>query len=383
MVSDEATAIMLRAKILRAVEMGDVVTVDARNAPKVATVDEVLAGWVRSLKAQGLERSSVVQYAARGNWALDGFREMLRLDADYAVPGSLLTRDNVVALNLHFRSKGRGENYIRLALHALIRAWTYACDDAAVYPGLALAPRDTKSIMPRSTKYGATVAPLMSECDAVIRHIAPTRQAKASLALAILARCTGLRTAQIMAIRPDDIDLGAATLVVTVGKSAREKAERRTVPLAPALMDFLVPLLNSAREERRLYLIHRRSDSLVFIGEQKIGGSGRITLRRAWEACTVAGETRREVWAPANREKTRPDHAFRSAFLGALKRANIEKEVRNALVGHQGDMADRHYAGAETLMDAMRRAVALIPPIDWKGAKAEKPSNVVSIHRSK
>ena len=166
--------------------------------------------------------------------------------------------------------------------------------------------------------------------------------------------------------------MGEATLRVRVGKSKREKAEQRVIPVSRHLValledrgrhsqpgDYLFPAPLSARKRN--------------INE--------TAVRQLWEAATEAGEVRREVWVPPNRRKTRTTHAFRSGLLTELRRAGVPHEVRRLLVGHQPNTTEElHYVGPEALMEAMRAAVDAIPPVDWTGPGAAA-NNVVALHR--
>ena len=41
-----------------------------------------------------------------------------------------------------------------------------------------------------------------------------------------------------------------------------------------------------------------------------------------------------EVWMPINRDKARPDHAFRAAFQSNLHEQGVSDNVNDWLVGH-------------------------------------------------
>jgi len=381
-VRDEATAIELRAKILRSLETGAVVELDApRVTDAVATLDDMFAGFLRAEAARGHALNTLENYAGSVARVLRALRTMKAIADDRPVPGSMLNRTNVVELTLHLRKSGLGRGTIYNTLKVLLAAWAWGCDDPDTYPGIVLAPRSPKSLMPKAPVYAAAPAPTMAECDAVIRVLATFPKASnIALPVAVIARSTGLRLGQVLALRARDVNLGAQTLTITTGKSAREK-EGRTVPLAPALVSFLMPYVARAKDPNDL-LLRRRSDAGVsrrtgakHQGARSRGGPDR-TLRVAWEAATVAGEVRREVWMPPNREQGRPDHAFRAAFQAHLVTAGVRDEVIDMLVGHAGGLRGQHYVDPTSRFDAMRAAVAMIPGVDWR-VEAAADGNVV------
>lgn len=112
---------------------------------------------------------------------------------------------------------------MKATVGTLLQAWTWACD-AAQYPGLASAPRDPTTVLPRPVVYSAGPAPTLAECDAALPQLVGLHNPRVAMLASMVARYTGLRIGQVLRIR-------AATLTVRVGKSAREKAERRTVPV--------------------------------------------------------------------------------------------------------------------------------------------------------
>jgi integrase len=200
----------------------------------------------------------------------------------------------------------------------------------------------------------------MAECDAVIRRIAALEHPTTSLPVAVISRCTGLRGSQVLAICARDIDLGRMRLRVTTGKSRREK-QGRTVPIAPALVDFLVPYVERWKDQPDHTLVAYRSTATNW--RAKVPAP---TLKRAWQAATDAGEVKDpEVWAPSSHEKARPTHAFRAAFQTFLVDRDVRDEVIDALVGYSGGVRRSHYVNESARMAAMQEAVALIPPIDW------------------
>ncbi|MCA9489132.1 MAG: site-specific integrase [Myxococcales bacterium] len=187
--------------------------------------------------------------------------------------------------------------------------------------------------------------------------------------MAVIARWTGLRIGSIYGLRPEDVNLRAATLRIRTGKTA---AARRTIPIATGLRDELVALVNGAKEEGRTCLFRRNSH----VGDAPSHNPA-TTLARAWTLAVEAGEAREEVWKPPTRKIARPDHAFRAAFQDHLVRGGVRDEVIDLLVGHAPRTTRaKHYATESARMEAMREALALLPPIDWR--QVERPENVLT-----
>jgi integrase len=394
-VNDLTTAEVVKADILRALERNEVFDPEpaARVVARTTTVDDVFAGWLVAQRARGLAPSTIEGYAGHIDRALRGLRTAVGLRHTAPVPAAELTRDRVIALVNTLRDEGVSDAVLNKMVGVVVQAWTWAGDDPDEYPGLRPAPRDVKALKPRAPTYSAPPHPTLAECDAVIRRVAAMpRTGNVALPVVVIARWTGLRVAQIMAIRVVDVDLPGRALVVSKGKGRRETAERRRIPITTELRDWLAPYVARAQDEGRDLLFLRRSDAArKRSGEPR---SGKVsnpdrTVRRAWEAATAAGEARREVWDPAvwdpeSRRQSRPDHAFRAALQAALVVVGVRDEVIDALVGHVGGVRARHYVLMEDARaTAMRAAVDLLPPIDWRGpgAAEDEPDNVVQLRR--
>lgn len=360
-VADERTAVDLRARVLRALETGQVYEDEVREVVHQTTLDDVLDGYLRAASARGAAPNTIDSLGGRTTRILRTYRRILGLPEDRAVPGGALTRSSVVELTLRLRGEGLAEGTIYGTIQTLLAAWTWASDDPDGYPGIAPAPRDTSALLPYAPVYSAGPSPTMAECDAVLRIVATRRAPWVALSTGTIARCTGLRVGQVLGIQVRDVDLDAMTLRIRTGKSRREKAENRVIPYAPALHDLLARLvLDADGRPQDAGLIPRRSDAVP--GAR--GGPDR-TLRRAWEEATAQGHVRREVWAPEGRAQARPDHAFRAAFQAHLAREGVRDGLIDLLVGHAGGLRERHYVAPEERMALLREAVSLVPPIDW------------------
>lgn len=359
-VDTQATAIEVQRNVLQCIERGQLYEREAvRVIPRVATVDAVLDGWLASREAKGSSRGGLEVYDGNVARALVALRKVGNVRDGEQVPGELLNREGILALTLQLRADDMANSTVYTTVRTVVSAWRWASDDPVAYPGLVPAPRDPSGLLPGQPLYEAGPAPTMAECDAVIRRLAAMPHTTTSLPAAVISRCTGLRVTQALSIRAQDVNLDRGTLRVTTGKSRREKLGR-TVPVAPVLVDFLVPYVERWRDQSGHTLVSYRSDATSWRPRRPSD-----TLRRVWEAATAAKEVRPEVWAPESHEKARPTHAFRAAFQTFLVDQGVRDEIIDALVGHGGSLRSSHYVNEKARMAAMREAVALIPPIDW------------------
>lgn len=341
-VSTEADAIDVRAKILRALERGEIWEESARELPVVASFDAVCAAWLRHKLAIGREPSTILRYGFAFAAFFRAARRARQLKDNAPLPVNALSASLFTDVLLLSRNTD-GERSAGYATRVALDAWTWAGDDPARWPGIPVAPRDKTAILPSQPPYEAGPAPTIAELDACLSRLnGASRLMKAG----IIMRYTGLRIQQVYELDEEDIDLQQMVIVVRGGKSRREKASIRRVPITEAFVNDIGPYLS-----------------------KQIKGPGASTpserFRRAWEIATEDGKVRREVWAPRNRTNSRPDHAFRAGFQAHLVRAGVRDEVISALVGHAPGIRGRHYVGLDSMADAMRAAVELIPPISW------------------
>jgi integrase len=321
---------------------------------ETTTVGAVFTAWLRDRKRYGVAPSTLARYLATTDRLLKGLRAVRGIADGRPVPASVLTAATVAELTQHLRTGERplAESTIRIELGVLADAWTWASDDPAAWPGLPPAPRDRRRIVPRALVWEAPEAPSLAECDAVLRELATDVRNEVALPAAVIMRSTGLRIGQVLGIRGGDVHVEARTLFVRTGKTAKEKAAPRTVPIPVHLLEHLLPLLEG-----------RSVDELLVESSSRLPSR---TLHRAWKRATDAGLARLEVWAPPNRQIARPDHAFRAAYQAHLVNAGVRDEVIDLLVGHAGGIRASHYASASSRWTAMVDAVALIPPVDWR-----------------
>lgn len=365
-------AVTFHADTLRRIEDGDLpdLAPPVRVEESRASFDEAAAAWLRHKAARGVTASTLDKYAQSIARWFGTVRTSRRIEKEAPVPVDLLTRDLFAEVVLTWREAGLSESTVYSSARIVLDAWTWAADDPRAYPGVPPAPRDKSTILPQAPIYAAALHPTLAEADACIRRL--HRTSYVARGAAIVMRYTGLRISQVLALQLADLDTGARTLTVRTGKSRRERAAHRVIPVPRALLDDLAPYMGGEPDGS---LVRRRSD---LRSAPSRSHHPRGSLTAAWEAATVAGEARREVWAPSTRHVARPDHAFRAALQGHLVEAGIRDEVIDAIVGHAGKSTrSRHYAGPAALFDAMREAVDALPPIDWSSAEDEA-GNVVA-----
>lgn len=164
-VRDEATAVALRAQVLRAVETGRIYEEPeaVRQLERVASLDSVLRGWLRARAARGLAENTIEGYTGSVGRLLKLFRELDGIATDQVVPGTVLARERVIEVTNRLRADGLAEGTLYATVRVLVSAWTWACDDPATYPGLTSAPRDLASLLPRTPVYSAAPPPTMAE----------------------------------------------------------------------------------------------------------------------------------------------------------------------------------------------------------------------------
>lgn len=360
-VSTRAAAIELQARVLRAIETRGFYEAEAREVapapvePPATNLETAAADWLRARAARGIAPSSVRKYAANLNRFFRTVREVRGGRRDRVVSADVLSRSLVADVILALRAQGLSESTIYGTTSTILDMWGWTSDDPEAYPGVPTPPRDASAVRPPPPIYTAPPAPTMAEVDACIRHI--SRRGYVARAAAVVMRFTGLRISQVLGVQCRDVDLAAGTMRIREGKSRREKAGKRVVPLSPHLVDEVRPWLDQRAPDEPL--VRRRRDMRSRAGKQHLPSA---TISDAWEAASRAGEARRDVWAPENRKLARPEHAFRAAFVRHLAAEGVRDPTIDFLVGHHpGGVRARHYAEPE--MPELKEAVACLPPL--------------------
>lgn len=321
-----------------------------------ANLLEGLFAWLDAAEKDKLSASTVYRYRGHIHSLAKAIHEATAIPETEALPVTVLTRPLFDDLKPILGR--RGDTVPSHALSILWTAWGWLVGDPKTWHQIPHRPPDKLGYVPAGPRYGRTEAPTLGECDAMLRHLRKVTVRPAILGLAVLQRYTGLRVGQCKAVHLEDIDMGRGTLVVRKGKSKREQAEMRTIPLSFHLL--AEPLFRAL------------VDGAV--------GSGRIIkadstgcIKAAWEASTVAGEVRRHTWAPPNRKNGRKNNAFRAALQAHMTVERVRPDVIDHLVGHSTNLRATHYGPG--LEDDARSAVDDLPPVDWMGPKL--PAGVV------
>jgi integrase len=216
---------------------------------------------------------------------------------------------------------------------------------------------DAEVLPPTPIMVAPDINPTWSDTDHCLNRIRlPT-----PLRLATIMRYTGLRIGQAAAIHREHLDLEDHTLHVATGKSRREKAAARTVPVSPHLLDDLGPWLATLPEVGPLFPCTDPSMPMPSPRNQT------RYVTEAWKKATADRVVKQAVWLPRNRKQARPDHAFRAAIQSELMEAGVPSHVLDRLVGHtEKSTRLRHYATPS--MDSQRAAVGRIPRVRWTEA---------------
>jgi len=172
--------------------------------------------------------------------------------------------------------------------------------------------------------------------------------------LAIVMRCTGLRSQQAMHLRRGNVDLRALTITIPPslpGSKSRAERRGRVVPLSRVLADELAAWGAWSPD---LWLIDRthRTASGYVAGADKRHPIEPTPMRNAWRATGI----RATAWR-------QPLHCFRKGFVTGLASAGVPDELRKYLVGHSGGVHADTYTVWTLLEDRLREAVAIVPPI--------------------
>ena len=352
-VHSREAAIELQGKVLRALETVGFYREETRPVEAVASFEAAGAAWLRHKAARGCAAATIRRYGG----ALDRFFRSVRarrgLADDVVVRTDMLSRELFADLQIGWRREGLSESTVYGTARIALDVWNWAADDPETYPGLAAPPRDASRVLPRPPAYAAPVPPTLEEADACLRHLA--KNAYIARPAGIVMRYTGLRVSQVLGIEVGDLDLARAELRVRTGKSRREKAEQRTIPVSRHLVDEVVTWVADRAPGDRL--VKRRRDQRAPDTMNHLPGQ---PLANGWEGACAAGEARREVWAPPNREIARPEHAFRAAFQAFMEGQGVRDSVIDYLVGHSpSSVRGRHYAPPTP--EQLREAVALLP----------------------
>ena len=324
--------------------------------PLDANAERVAEKWLEWKKGPRAARpatlGSLMGSAARWFKAVRAVKQIKDTDV---VSGKTFAMDTVNQVVVKWRDDGYAPGTIYQSIAAVVDLWTWAYDQPDYTEVIPRPPANKKLVMPTTVAYYAPPdVPTWAEADACLRQIRLPMPRR----IATILRYTGLRLEQAVMIHREDVDLVAGTLLVRKGKSQREQALMRRVPVCPHLIadlrDWLLglppgPLFPDLKVPSIPMRSYRNQTRYV---------------TEAWETATEGGEARKEVWVPINRAKARPDHAFRAAFVSNLQEQGVSDSVIDWLVGHvSASTRGKHYA--QPADSALRNAVKVIPPVDW------------------
>jgi integrase len=316
-----------------------------------AMLMDVAAAWLRDLVRLGKADRTIRVYS----YAVEGYVRHVAAGGDVdRVRASALSRSSVEAWDAATATAGRGASARRGRLVAVGLMWRWASERADEYPGIPPFVRvDVPSVQVLRVK-----SPTWTEMDAAIGSL---DAGSPEYRTAMIARSTGLRVEQILAIRWDHVDLMAGILFVASGKSAQEKRGRE-VPIAPSLVQEMATW--------------PRPGALV-VGSTYNVVQPRIKL--GWTIATARGQCRAEVWAASERTGRTvgcPLHAFRHGFVSGLKRAGCDDEAVEYLVGHADAAAAKGTRGSYVDADALSLA-AVVANVPAYVAPSGPSSNVI------
>lgn len=345
--------------------------------PLDLNLEKVAAAWIEfKVVLRKARPNTRVALAGCMSRFFKGLRAVLGLKATDVVPGSAMTIPNVTAVQTRWaQDRAFAEATIYQTIAAAVDMWKWAADQPS-YPieVLPRPPYNRDNVMPKTVLYAAPEAvATMAELDACLRRIRLPMPRR----VATIMRYTGLRIEQAAMIHREDVDLAGATLLIRKGKTRREQALMRRVPVAPGLIADLGCWLATLPEGPIFPDLKARDDAgnpLPMVSYRNLTRY----VTEAWEAATQAGEARRETWQPPSRLKARPDHVFRGAFMAALQEAGIGDAVIDHLVGHAAKTT-RAQAYTAPSSSALKRAVEVIPAVDW--GDQEEGANVVFLSR--
>ena len=166
--------------------------------------------------------------------------------------------------------------------------------------------------------------------------------------LILLAYFTGARLSDCCTMAWADVDLGAATLTYTQGKTD----EKVTMPLHPDLLAHLNKLAGTDKPD---VFIMPHTANLKSGGRKGLSETFKRIMR---DAGLDAGKVKK---AGVRQLSRRTFHALRHSFNSAMANAGVSQEVRMKLTGHKTESVNRGYTHHE--LAPLRAAVDKIPSL--------------------
>ena len=166
--------------------------------------------------------------------------------------------------------------------------------------------------------------------------------------LILLAYFTGARLSDCCRMAWADVDLGAAMLTYTQGKTD----EKVTVPIHGDLLAHLNTLAGTDKAE---VFIMPHTANLKSGGRKGLSETFKLLMR---DAGLDAGKVKK---AGVRQLSRRTFHALRHSFNSAMANAGVSQEVRMKLTGHKTESVNRGYTHHE--LKPLRAAVDKIPSL--------------------
>jgi integrase len=326
--------------------------------PADSNLEQIALEWVRwKVGPRGVAKNTQANLAGSMSRFFRGARATLKLRETDVVPASAMSIQLVTQVIGHWRSVMKhADSTIYQSSAAVKDMWGWAFDQER-WPTLGRPPYNKDLVMPPAPVFEAPPdQPTLADCDACIARITHETAQR----VAIIQRFTGLRQEQVIHIHKEDVDLKAATLFVRKGKSRREQALARTVPISPHLVAELSEWVAGAPNG-------------PLFADKKMDEEGKaqplVSYRNlttyvlaGWKAATAEGLVREAVWAPKNRTANRVTHVFRAAFQGFLMSEGVSEGVIDWLVGHAArSTRGQHYASPGKA--ALKTAANVMPAL--------------------
>jgi integrase len=329
-----------RARIVRRTKKAVVAELDAlkRRATNGAvdsdpTVGQHVDWWIETVAASKVTASSLTAYRARHrSWITPTPIARVRLRRLRAVDVQDW-QNGLAADGIAPASRNSARVLLSSALH-------YA-------DGVGMVERNVVSFV-AGAKAGAKLDDAL-DADEISAVLAAARGDRLE-ALWVLALKYGMRPAELLALRWDDIDLDAGTLTVAMSKSA---AGVRDLPLLAGTLEALKAHRHRQDAERAKLAPYWHNTGHVFTRPEG-GPLPRRTFSTRWH----------ELLSRAKVADRRP-YATRHSAATALLEADVPLEVVSAILGHSGlsVTADIY---AKIRSDLKRRALARLDsqPVD-------------------
>lgn len=334
----ERAAQALADEIDRVHARGQVYERTRRAAPRWDELADEYVTWAASRSAPTTMRSVCASLDRFGTWGAARTRRA-ELWAD-EVDVEVLEDWHAAML-----AEGLSTTYARQSVSRVRRALRWGASRPG-WRGVLVAP-DMPYLLPASTRVGSE-SPAWDDCDRAIAQAAGWVQQAM-----VVGRATGLRLAQVMYLKREDLDLGTATLHIPPGlPGSKTRSERRGrwVPVPAWLVEDV-----ASWGPWSGWLVDRR---------QRARSQGPAFDP---EARDVASSTFRAAWERAGVEVAQPFHALRKSHYTGLLLAGVPDAHVDALQGRAArTLGGSTYADWRRLVEpVLRPAVAHVPRVRY------------------